>query len=197
MGQTFISFFVPPVCYISVISLLNLIFSSGSDKVYMLHWVPVGWFNVTLNQQVWVTAYAILFKIPLQGQEKEYRKLETGSLNPVGSVSILTSLRGRKGHPFVSVLRREWCLPEAQKLMGYVREELWLSFPVYSFLGTWFIIAWLQLGCSLRQRAGAALSWDIWSLKKKVKTSEEWGSAGQSFISYPLSRTGQNTPNCQ
>lgn len=102
---------------------------------------------------------------------------KAGSLNSAGSVSILTFFRGRKGHPFVSVLREEPCVGlmmsaclKHKNLMGYAREELWLSFPVYSFLGTWFIIAWLELGCPIRQKAGSALELGLkytWSLKKR------------------------------
>lgn len=120
---------------------------------------------------------------------------------------------GRKGHLFFSVLGREcmwvwYVCPQTPKsadelyFASAAREELWLSFPVYSLLGTWFIVAWLELGCPLRQRGGTVLEVRLkytWSLKKKkIKmTSEEWGSAEQSFISYPLSQSNQNFTMCQ
>lgn len=100
---------------------------------------------------------------------------------------------GRKGHLFFSVLGREcmwvwYVCPQTPKsadelyFASAAQGELWLSFPVYSFLGTWFIVAWLELGCPLRQRGGTVLEVRLkytWSLKKKKKKKRHLKSGVQ------------------
>lgn len=120
LGQTLSSFFLPLICCISVIFLLNLIFSRGSDRIYPLHWSSCGLIlsdpkSTSLSHCLY-NPFKSVFQCQLHWSW--FRKLETGTLIYVGCISFLTYTMGLpQGRKNRSLPWRTW----EGKLVGWVR----------------------------------------------------------------------------
>lgn len=174
MGQTFISFFVPLVCCISVISLLNLIFSSGSDKVYMLHLSSCGLIQCDSKSTSLSHCLCNPFQNPFTGPGKWYNG--TGKYYTLQVVSLASPSSGTERHPFVSVLREEcvwvwWCLPEAQKPDGLCKRRALtqLSCLLFSRYLIYYSMTWTWLSTKAESRISFRAGTQIHVIPKEKK----------------------------